>query len=316
MVSFIIRRIVSRIPVLILLTLIVFIITNLLPGDPVISMLGEGAATDVETYQLMYKRLGLDQPVIIRYIKWLGRLISGDLGVSIRLKQSVLKILLKDYPVTIEIAFLALTFSVLLAIPAAIIASMKEGTILDLISTILAVGGVAIPPFWLGILLIYLFSVFLNLLPPSGFISFSSDIWQHFKLLILPIITLGVGQMASIMRQTRAGILENLRKDYVKTARSKGVGEFHIVLFHVLRNSLLPVITVIGLQFGRLFGGVVTIEIIFGIPGIGRLAVDSIFFRDFPVLQGVVLSMGISVMVINLLTDISYCYLDPRLRIE
>lgn len=314
MIRYLLRRLIYFVPVIFLVTVVVFSITLLLPGDPALAFLGEGKIHDKVAYEAMRKELGLDQPIPVQYAMWVGRVLTGDMGRSVRTREPVLEGLAARLPVTIHLTVMALAVAMLIAIPVGIISATRPHSGVDVIGTVIAIGGVAIPEFWLGILLIYIFALWLRILPPSGYVPLSAGIWPSFQSMILPAISLGMALNAVTMRQVRSSLIEVLQQEYVITARSKGLTEEAVVRVHALKNTLIPVVTVIGLQIGRLFGGAVVVESIFALPGMGRLAADSIFFRDFPMLQAVVLIMAIAVLVCNLLTDVFYAYLDPRIR--
>jgi peptide/nickel transport system permease protein len=301
------------IPVLLIVTMVSFSIIYLLPGDPAMLMLGENA-TDERLYQALRQQMGLDRPIYVQYLEWLGRILRGDLGISSRDSLPVAEGLRDRAPITIELSLFGLFFAILIALPAGIISATRPNTLLDRIGSILALGGVAIPHFWLGILLIYAFAVHLHLLPAGGYVDPGDDLRQHLLRMIMPAITLGIGSAGMLMRQIRSSLLEVLNEDYVITAVAKGLSYRRVVLRHALKNALIPVITVLGLQIGRMFGGAVITESIFSIPGMGRWAVDSIATRDFSVVQSVALVMAIGVLVANLLADISYAYVNPRIR--
>ncbi|MHB0871768.1 MAG: ABC transporter permease [Chloroflexota bacterium] len=314
MTQYLLRRLFYFVPVVFLVTVVVFSITMLLPGDPAMAFLGEGNINDKVAYQAMRQELGLDQPVPVQYALWLGRAVQGDLGRSVRTHEAVRDALAARLPVTLELALVALVIAMAIALPVGIFSATRPNSKLDTVGTVMAIGGVAIPEFFMGILLIYVFAVWLHLLPPSGFVPLSAGVWPSLKSIILPALSLGMALNAVTMRQVRASLIEVLQQEYVTVARSKGLAERSVIRVHALKNAMIPVITVIGLQVGRLFGGAVVIETIFALPGMGRLAADSIFFRDFPMLQGVVLVMALAVLTCNLLTDVVYAYLDPRIR--
>jgi len=312
--AFLLRRMLTMIPVLVLVSLIAFGVTSLLPGDAALAILGESLAKDEKLYQSLRRELGLDLPVYAQYLRWGGRVLTGDLGVSIRSKQPVLEAILQRLPPTIQLTMMSLVLALVVALPIGLISAVRPNSWADIVGTVLALSGVAVPHFWLGILLMFLLAVWLGLLPPSGYARLLDDPLASLRLMIMPCMTLATGLAAVVTRQVRSALLEALQDDYIRTARSKGLEERAIVVRHALRNALIPVVTIIGMQTGRLFGGAVVVETIFSIPGIGRLAVDSIFYRDFPVLQGVVLLMAVAVLLINLATDILYGYIDPRIR--
>lgn len=314
MARYLFRRLLYFVPVIFLITVVVFLITMLLPGDPALAFLGEANINDKVAYEAMRKELGLDRPLPVQYALWLGRALQGDLGRSIRTHETVVDALVARLPVTIELAAVALVIALVIAIPVGIVSATRPNTKVDAAATVMAVSGVALPEFFVGILLIYLFAVGLRILPPSGYVPLSAGVWPNLKSIILPALSLGLTLNAVTMRQVRASLIEVLQEEYVTVARAKGLPEREVIRVHALKNAMIPVITVIGLQIGRLFGGTVVVETIFAFPGMGRLAADSIFFRDFPVLQGVVLVMALAVLACNLLTDLLYAYVDPRIR--
>jgi peptide/nickel transport system permease protein len=311
---FLIRRLLAMIPVLVLVSLIAFAITSLLPGDAALAILGESQAKDETLYRAVREELGLDRPVAVQYLRWVGKAALGDLGVSFRTKQPVAEAIRQRLAPTLQLTLLSLALALAAALPIGLLSAIRPNSWADTIGTVLALSGVALPHFWLGIMLMFLFAVWLGLLPPSGYASLLQDPLGSLKLMLMPCMTLATGLAAVITRQVRSALLEVLHDDYIRTARSRGLTEQRVVVGHALRNALIPVVTIIGMQTGRLFGGAVVVETIFSIPGVGRLAVDSIFFRDFPVLQGVVLLMAVAVLSINLLTDVLYAYIDPRIR--
>ncbi|MCC7372652.1 MAG: ABC transporter permease [Chloroflexi bacterium] len=314
MASYILQRVLQMIPVMVLATIISFSIIFLLPGDPALLILGDQLASDRTVYEAKRAELGLDRPLPIQYLDWLGKTARGDLGTSTRDRQPVVQGLRERLPVTLQLAGLSLLLAIVIAIPAGVISALKPNSGWDIASSLIAFGGIAIPNFWFGILLIYFFAVYLKWLPPSGFVPFSEDPVQNLTRLLMPAFTLGLGLSAVLMRQTRSSLIEVLHQDYMTTARAKGLGQKAVVLGHALKNGLIPVVTVLGLQLGLVFGGSVITESIFSIPGIGRWAVDSITTRDFPVVQAVSLVMAVGVLLANLLADIAYAYIDPRIH--
>lgn len=307
------RRILTMIPVLFIISIISFSLLFLLPGDPALTMLGEDVG-DEEVYESLRKELGLDRPVYIQYLSWLGRTLQGDLGTSIRTHEPVMDILIQRLPITMYYGIVGLMLGTVIGISVAIVSALRPGSKIDTFGTLLAMGGVAIPSFWLALLLMYVFSLLLGWLPPSGYVSPFEDLAASGKLLIMPAIVLGTGSSAVIMRQGRSALIEVLSQDYITTARARGLSENMVVWSHALKNAMIPVLTILGLQLGNLVNGAVITETVFGIPGIGRTTVDAIFFRDFPVLQGAVLMLTLAVLLANLLTDLAYGYVDPRIR--
>lgn len=294
------------VPVVIGVTVVVFSIMHLAPGDPVQLMLGPEAPA--EAAEALRKKLGLDDPLHVQYLRWLSRVIRGDFGESIRGHQPVLEAIWIRLPATLELTLAAMMISLLIAIPAGIISAIKQYSLLDHSCMVGALFGVSMPVFWQGLMLMLIFSFYLGWTPISGRGSISH--------LILPAITLGTFQAALVARLTRSSMLEVIRQDYIKTARSKGLRERIVIIKHALKNALIPVVTIVALQLPVLFGGAVITETVFAWPGMGRFMVQSIFNRDFPVVQGIVLIMTILVILANLLADILYTYLDPRIRYE
>ena len=312
--EYVLRRLLYFIPVLFLVTLVSFSVALLLPGDPALAYIGEANMRDKVMYETMRRELGLDQPIPVQYARWLGRVLRGDLGRSIRTREPALEGLLARFPVTLHLTAMAMAVALLIAVPVGILSAVRPNSSADRVGTAVAMSGVAIPDFWLGIMLIYVFAVWIKVLPPSGYVPIANGLWASLLSMVLPAIALGMALSAIVMRQLRSSLLEVLQQEYVMVARAKGLAERVVVGRHALKNALIPVVTVVGLQTGRLFGGAVVVETIFALPGLGRLAADSIFFRDFPMLQGVVLILALSVLLANLLTDLLYAFLDPRIR--
>jgi peptide/nickel transport system permease protein len=310
--GYLLRRVGAALPVIGVVSVVVFSLIHLTPGDPVSIMLRE--ETDPATAATLRRQLGLDRPLALQYLAWLGRAVQGDLGRSIRTNQPVADAIRQRVPVTLSLATAALVVALLIGLPAGILAALRRNSLIDVIATLVAICGVSLPSFWLAILLILIFSVTLAWLPPLGWVSPNRDLVAWGRSLVLPSVTLGLAIAAVVMRMTRASLLEVLELEYVRTARAKGLSERWIVLGHALRNALIPVVTVVGLQAGALLGGAVITETIFALPGVGRLLVDAIFQRDFPIVQGVVLFLAVNFLVVNLLVDLTYAWLDPRIR--
>jgi ABC-type dipeptide/oligopeptide/nickel transport system permease component len=300
------KRILLVIPVALGATLVVFTLIHIAPGDPVDLMLGEMASQ--EAVDEMRHELGLDRPLFIQYFTWLGKLFKGDLGRSIRVHQPVATILMQRVPVTLELTFSAIALAILIGVPAGVISAVKQYSLLDSCLMFVALFGISMPVFWQGMMLILVFGFYFGIAPISGYGSFSH--------LILPTIALGTIHAAVIARLTRSSMLECLRLDYVRTARSKGLRESGIVVRHVLRNALLPIVTIVGLRIPNIFGGAVITETVFGRVGMGRTIVQAIFNRDFPVLQGCVLLLALLVIISNLSVDLAYAFLDPRIHYD
>ncbi|MCL4368251.1 MAG: ABC transporter permease [Actinobacteria bacterium] len=312
--KFIIRRMIIMVPVLLLVSMIAFSIILLLPGDPALAILGEELARDKQLYQALRDELGLDRPIPVQYADWLFKALRGNLGISVRNRQPIVEAIAQHLPPTLELSFIGMIIALIIAVPVGIISAVRPNSIEDMVGTIIAMVGVAVPHFWLGILFIYAFAVYWRLLPPSGYVNPMDDLGTNLKLMVMPAFTLGLGLGAVVMRQIRSSLIEVMQQEYITTARAKGLRENVVVTGHALKNALIPVVTVIGLQVGRLFGGAVVTETIFSIPGAGRLAVDSIYFRDFPVVQAVILVMAVAVLICNLAADVLYAYIDPRIR--
>ncbi|MBN4175584.1 ABC-transport protein, inner membrane component [Pseudomonas savastanoi pv. glycinea] len=312
MLMFILRRLLSSIPTLILVSLFVFTLQKLLPGDPVLAMAGE--ERDPAVMEYLRDKYRLDDPIPLQYLNWVGSVLTGDLGTSLRTEQPVTTLLASKLPVTIELAVLALLIALLIGIPTGIISAVRKGTAVDYGANVVALSGISIPHFWLGILLIMIFAVKLQWLPASGFVPMGEDFGQNLKTLILPAFVLGAGLSGILMRHTRSAMLEVLRTDYVRTARAKGLFPRTVILKHALRNALMPIITLTTLLFGELLGGAVLTEQVFSIPGFGKMIVDAVFNRDYAVVQGVVLCVAIGFLILNLLADVLYRLINPRLR--
>jgi peptide/nickel transport system permease protein len=316
MLEYIVRRVFDTIPVLILVSMISFALLYILPGDPVVAMLGEHEVTDQARMTEMRRELGLLDPLPIRYLKWLTGVMRGDFGVSIRSKQPVAEIISRRLPVSLTVGIAGLLVGIAVGLPAGIVSALRPGKSLDSLVTVLALAGVSIPGFWFGIVIMYFFSVQLGWLPPSGYTRLVVNPVLHIKMLIMPALSIGVRVAAIIMRQIRGGMLDVLQQDYIVTARTKGLRERLVIFRHALKNAMTSVVTVIGLQIGTIVGGVAITESVFAIPGLGRLAVDSITSRDYQLLQGSMLVLTACAIVGNLLADVAYGYLDPRVRYE
>ncbi|MCD9114779.1 ABC transporter permease [Pseudomonas bijieensis] len=312
MLMFILRRLLSAIPTLILVSLFVFTLQKLLPGDPVLAMAGE--ERDPAVMEYLRDKYRLNDPIPVQYLSWVGNVLTGDFGTSLRTEQPVTTLLASKLPVTLELAVLALLIALLIGIPTGIISAVRKGTVVDYGANVIALSGISIPHFWLGILLIMVFAVKLQWLPASGFVPVGEDFGQNLKTLILPAFVLGAGLSGILMRHTRSAMLEVLRTDYVRTARAKGLRPRTVILKHALRNALMPIVTLTTLLFGELLGGAVLTEQVFSIPGFGKMIVDAVFNRDYAVVQGVVLCIAIGFLLLNLLADVLYRMINPRLR--
>jgi len=312
MTTFLLRRIALIIPTLFFVSLLIFGLQQLLPGDPATALAGEDR--DPSVIAFIRQKYHLDEPLPVRYALWVKGVAQGDLGESIRIKRPVLDLIAEKLPVTGELALIAVLISLSIGIPAGIIAAVKNGTAIDYGTTMAALWGLSIPNFWLGILLILLFSVELELLPASGFVSPGESLGQNLLTLIMPAFVLGNFFAAGMMRHTRSAMLQVLGMDYIRTARAKGLPEIRVILRHAFRNALIPVVTLAALDFGALLSGAVLTEQVFTIPGFGKLIVDAVFNRDYAVVQGVVLFTAFAYIMLNLFADLAYVVLNPRLR--
>lgn len=314
MVIYAVKRMLQLIPVLFIVSLIVFFIVHLIPGDPVAVILGE-EAQDPEVYEALRVELGLDQPVYVQYLNWLGRVLRGDLGQSLRSKRPVSDIVLERYPATVYLACGSLLLGILIAVPLGILAAIRQNTAYDYGAMLFALFGVSVPNFFFAILLMLCLGVYLGWLPTIGYVAPGTDLLKFLQHLTLPAIVLGTDVASSTTRYIRAEMLDQLRLDYVRTARAKGLPRRLVLYKHALRNSLIAATTVIGLFVGRLLGGSTVIETVFAWPGLARLVLEAVYARDFPVLQGAVLLLALSYVMVNLAVDLLYQWLNPRIRL-
>ncbi len=312
MLRYIGKRLLIAIPTLLIVSIFVFMLQKILPGDPALVMAGE--ERDPQVIAFIRAKYHLNDPLIMQYFYWIGGALRGDLGISLRTNQPVLVLIGQKLPVTIQLAIMSMIFAFAIGIPAGIISAIKKGTIIDYVANIVALSGLSIPNFWLGIMLILLVSVQLGWLPASGFEMFTVDPVRSIQTMIMPAFVLGTGLAAALMRHTRSAMLGVLKSDYVRTARAKGLSENVVILKHAFRNALLPIVTLSALLFGQLLAGAVLTEQIFTIPGFGKLIVDAVFNRDYAVVQGVVLCTAFGFIVMNLIADILYVLLNPRMR--
>ena len=312
MLTFLGRRFLIAIPTIILISIFVFGMQKLLPGDPVLAMAGE--ERDPEVIAFLREKYHLNDPIAVQYFSWISNALRGDLGISLRTNQPVLELIGQKLPVTIQLATMALVIALFIGIPAGVLSAYKKGTWVDWVANIIALSGLSIPNFWLGIMLILLVSVNLGWLPASGYRPLTEDFWLSIKTMLMPAFVLGTGLAATLMRHTRSAMLGVLRSDYVRTARAKGMSEATVLVNHALRNAMVPIVTVTTLLFGELLAGAVLTEQIFTIPGFGKLVVDAVFNRDYAVVQGIVLCTGVAFIFMNILADAAYRVLNPRMR--
>jgi peptide/nickel transport system permease protein len=312
--DFLARRIAISAVTFLLITLIVFTGVRMIPGDPARVLAGTDA--DEAGLQEIRAKYGLTDPIPVQYVRWLTLALQGDLGESIRTREPVVKTVAMKLPITMQLAAFALVIAIGIAIPAGIFSAIRRNTVWDLLANAVSLCGVSIPSFWLGIMLILFFSVRLHVLPASGYVSFFQDPLINLQRMVMPAFVLGAALAAVLMRQTRNSMIEVLSANYIRTAYSKGLAERVVVFRHALRNGLIPIVTILGLQMGTLMGGAVVTEQIFVVPGFGRLIVEAVFTRDYPLVQGVVLITASAYVLINLLVDVSYSLMNPRIRVK
>jgi peptide/nickel transport system permease protein len=307
MLRFTIRRLLQTIPTIASVILVIFVLFSVIPGSIASSMFEDGRGMDPQVIERMQTELGLNDPVHVRFGRYVGQLSRLDLGTSFRTREPVTQLISKRIGPTLQLAFAAMLFAIVIGIPLGFVAALRPGSMIDMGSMVVAVSGISLPKFWLGLLLMYLFALVLGWLPSFGY---GDGSWKY---LILPAVTLGVSPMALLARTTRAGVLEIMNADFVRTARSKGMSETRVVTWHVIRNTLVLVLTTIGLQFGSIIGQAVVVEKLFSWPGVGSLLVDSVFQRDIPAVQGCILIVVLFFLAINTLVDIAYAWIDPRI---
>lgn len=305
MVKYIIRRLIAMIPVVIGITFLVFMIMQLAPGDPVRMILGDSA--EPEAIEAMREEMGLNDPVLVQYGRYMVNLLHGDLGTSYTNQRPVAHEVFSRVPATFELAFVSAVVSILIAIPLGVIAAVKQNTLFDNLSMVLSLVGISMPAFWLALMLMLVFSLRLGWFPVQG----NNDGWRSF---VLPSIAIGFMNMAAIARTTRSSMLETIRQDYIRTARSKGISEGEVIMHHAFGNALIPTITVVGVQLGGLLGGAVLTETVFAWPGLGRLMVQAVNGRDVPVVMGCIVILSIGFSIVNLIVDLAYGFIDPRVR--
>ena len=314
MLRLLLHRLAATVPVLLLVTLGVFTLLHLTPGDPIDTMMSESADASAKAH--LRRELGLDQPIPVQYVHWMSRVVRGDLGKSIRNGEPVIENVARRIRPSVQLALFAMTVSVLIAFPVGIVSAVRRNTAVDRAGTTFALFGICMPNFLLALLLMFVFGVTLRWLPISGYVDPLEEGWDGVRSLVLPAVTLGLALAAVITRTLRSSLLEALAEDYVRTARAKGVTEWGVIVGHVLKNAMIPVVTVLGLQLGTLIGGAVITEYVFALPGVGRLVVDAVFARDYPLVQGVILLIAVGFIVSNLLVDLLYGVLDPRIRVR
>jgi peptide/nickel transport system permease protein len=314
--TYLIKRLLLAIPTLLGVSVIVFCLVRLIPGDAILLMMAESANVDATQVALLRRELGLDRPTSVQYFVWLGRLLQGDLGTSLWKTGPVLDEILARVPVTVQLMVMAVSLSLLFAIPMGVISAVWQDRPLDYAVRVLSIIGLSVPNFWVGVMVVVIPSVVFLWTPPMGYIRLVEDPRGNLVQFFFPALVLGVSLSASVMRITRSALLEVLRQDYVRTARAKGLAGTVVVLKHGLKNAMIPIVSLIGVQVGFLLGGTVIVEQIFTLPGIGRLVLDSISQRDYPLLQGAVLFIALAYILVNLAVDMLYTWVDPRVRYE
>lgn len=314
MLSNILKKLLSVIPLLLIISIVLFILINALPGDATMSMIGETA--DEEYVAQLREKMGLDKPVVARYFSWLVDVLQGNLGESLVSSETVTQKIKMRLPITLEITLISMLISVLIALPFGVLSAIKRGSAVDTVGSVVSMLGVAMPSFWLGLLLVMYFSVQKGLLPASGFTSFSQDPVKNLRCIILPCVSIGFGFAATVMRQTRSSLLEVLQQDYIMTAQAKGLRNRIVIWKHAMRNALIPVLTVTAMQIGRLIGGAVVTEAVFAIPGMGSAIVSSVLNRDYPVAMGMIMVVASIVVLINTFVDVLYILIDPRISVR
>jgi len=302
--------------VLIIVTLVVFLAMRMLPGDPIYMVLSSGEISNITEEQIQAARheFGLDKPLMVQYFNWVGGIFHGDFGTSIMLRRSPASMIMQGVPITLNLSILAFIISLIVGIPAGVICAIRRGSWIDTAVTVFCNIGITVPIFWLGTMLIYLFSLEWHVLPVQGYTSPFIDLAKNIRQIIMPVLCLSIFPIASTARQTRSSMLEVMRQDYVRTAWSKGLKERAVVINHALKNGLIPVVTLSGMGLGIIIGGSVLIETVFNIQGVGQMLVTAVNSHDYPVVQGFILFIAVVVLFINLLVDISYAWLDPRIR--
>jgi len=313
MAHFFFRRLLTTLLVLLGVSFVVFMIIHLVPGDPVRIMLGLQA--DQDTVERIRHQMGFDRPLLVQYVDWLWSALQGDLGESFITGQSVSQAVAQRFPATVSLALAALVIALIVAIPAGVISALNVGSPLDYAAMFFSQVGVSIPDFWLGILFILVFALALGWLPPSGYVSPADDFGGWLQHLILPAMTVGLITASILTRFVRSAVLEVLHQNHVRTARAKGLSRQAVIARHVLKNAAIPIVTIIGMQMASLLGGIIVVEVIFAWPGLGRLALDAVVRRDYPMVQGAVLVVALFFAVVNVLVDLLYAYLDPRVRV-
>jgi peptide/nickel transport system permease protein len=312
--TFLLRRLISTFAGALALSVLIFLLIRLVPGDAVTLWIGQEGTMTPEVQKTLRKMFGLTDPLPVQYLRWLGDLLQGDLGYSFRSRLPVARLMGQSLPITVELAAVAMLLTAVIAVPLGVLSAVRRNTPTDLIARLLGLVGLSMPSFWLAVLFILISATYFDWLPSLIYVSPLKDLAENLKQMVMPTVALALPLMAVVMRMTRSAMLEVLNQDYVRTARAKGVAEQVMLLRHAMKNALIPIVTVMGIQLGRLLGGAVIVEQIFGLPGVGTLLVSAITERDYPMVQGTVLAMGLLFILVQLLVDLCYGYIDPRIR--
>ncbi|HEV8676952.1 MAG TPA: ABC transporter permease [Methylomirabilota bacterium] len=316
MATYVLRRLILLAPTLLGISLLVFLLMRFLPGDVVQVMLGTEAQLGPEQRETLYRLFGLDAPLHVQYLRWLGDLLRGDLGVSLRTAEPVTRVIARRLPITVELAVLAAALSWLIAVPLGTLAAVRRHGVLDFLAHLLGLVGLSVPNFWLATMLLLTTSLYLRWQPAGEWLALWESPRVNLEHMVLPVLSLSAALVAVVMRMTRSAMLEVLAQEYIRTARAKGVAESRVLARHAFKNAAIPVITVMGVQVGYLLGGAVVIEVIYGLPGVGWMILNGIYQRDYPLVQGGVLLVGVAFVLVNLVVDVAYAYLDPRIRYD
>ena len=312
--TFLLRRLISTFAGALALSVLIFLLIRLVPGDAVTLWIGQEGTMTPEVQKTLRNMFGLTDPLPVQYLRWLGDLLQGDLGYSFRSRLPVAQLMGRSLPITVELAAVAMLLTAVIAVPLGVLSAVRRNTPTDLIARLLGLVGLSMPSFWLAVLFILISATYFDWLPSLIYVSPLKDLAENLKQMVMPTVALALPLMAVVMRMTRSAMLEVLNQDYVRTARAKGVAEQVMLLRHAMKNALIPIVTVMGIQLGRLLGGAVIVEQIFALPGVGTLLVSAITERDYPMVQGTVLAMGLLFILVQLLVDLCYGYIDPRIR--
>lgn len=316
MLNFLLTRAAHAGVVLCIVVVLAFAGVHLIPGDAILAALGStGSVSDLSSVEAVRKSYRMDGPIVVQFWQWLTHFLRGDWGQSIGSGQPVLAMFMQRLPVTLELFVGATFWTLIVGIPVGMLSALRQGSLLDRVLSTVAMIGISVPSFWAGIVMIYIFAVFFQLLPPSGYTPFSEDPWLNVQSMLMPTLILGIHSAGLLARYVRSSLLDNMRQDFIRTARAKGLSERQVVLRHAVKPSMIPVVTVVGLSWAGLLAGAFFVEVIFALPGLGRMSVDAIFEKDFPVIQATLVAVSLNVLVVNFLVDVVYALLDPRIRL-